>query len=74
MRLPLCCKIDKHGTIENRPFTFDKEESFNNFIINDISDCVFIINDNILFDDKAPINIPKIYGNVETNLLEYVLS
>ena len=51
-------KIDKEG-IEDRPLKYHESLSFDDFIISDlsISKCVYIFTNDIVFDDRPPINI-----------------
>jgi len=70
IRLPGCVKIDKHGCIENRKFTFENNECFQNFIIQDISSCIHTIEENIMFDSVPPITIVRDMGNLTSTLIE----
>jgi len=63
--LPSTVKIDKHGVIENRPFTFSENFTFNDFILTDVSNCTYVFDENIMFDTVSPITILKSSGNID---------
>ena len=73
LRLPGTCKIDNHGVIEDRKFEYDERYCFSDFVLTDISNCIVTLDENILFDNKYPIHIPKIWGNVTQEVKDYTL-
>lgn len=70
LRLPGCVKIEKNGISENRPFVYSKNECFANFVIQDISNCIVTLNENILFDTATPITIVRDIGSLTSALIE----
>ena len=73
IRLPTCVKIEKNGKVENRPFVYNKNECFANFVIQDISNCVVTLDENILFDSATPITIIRDLGNLTSCLIQEAL-